>query len=313
MSHFRTEEMLEDGQQCVVMKKQTEIIAVTVVQWPFTAQGWKTSIRSFSLHEAKTEEPVPKICKNIHIDIPIEELKKEGSVIRIPFFQTCGAQDTKHVAGQRQWVWNGKKKNKNHIVLEFCRLAGVLFMDFFGRWGGGVICFTFQCKHLLKSFFEVRLGIHHRARHCLGGTDPHRPPLSAHAPASPCSRRGLWLRARPRPRRAPGRSPAGRAHVTAPEKWVKGRAAAAPPRAARASPAAPGLSTRAGKALPNKSSQRKEPQAMGEASASLSEQGKGCAQLVAAPAVQGYAFLEQGIVIPSWKRLFSRGWKNPNF
>lgn len=32
MSHFRTEEMLEDGQQCVVMKKQTEIIAVTVVQ-----------------------------------------------------------------------------------------------------------------------------------------------------------------------------------------------------------------------------------------------------------------------------------------
>lgn len=98
-----------------------------------------------------------------------------------------------------------------------------------------------------------------------GGTDPHRPPLSAHAPASPCSRRGPWLRARPRPRRAPGRSPAGRAHVTAPEKWVKGRAAAAPPRAARASPAAPGLSTRAGKALPNKSSQRKEPQAMGEA------------------------------------------------
>lgn len=31
--------MLEDGQQCVVMKKQTELIALTVVQRPFTAQG----------------------------------------------------------------------------------------------------------------------------------------------------------------------------------------------------------------------------------------------------------------------------------
>lgn len=94
MSHFRSEEMLEDGQQCVVMKKQTELIAITVVQWPFTAQGWKTSIRSFSLHEAKTEEPVPKIFPKI--DVPIEvnpDLKKEGSVTWIVFFQTCGAQD----------------------------------------------------------------------------------------------------------------------------------------------------------------------------------------------------------------------------
>lgn len=32
-------------------QKQTELIALTVVQWPFTAQGWKTSIRSLSLHE----------------------------------------------------------------------------------------------------------------------------------------------------------------------------------------------------------------------------------------------------------------------
>lgn len=89
-------------------------------------------------------------------------------------------------------------------------------------------------SRLSAQTLERRLGIHHRAQGhsgCPGGTGTPLLAAATRAPASPVSQRGPEQRARPRPRRAPGAPPLpGRAHVTAPEKWVKGRGGAAPPR-----------------------------------------------------------------------------------
>lgn len=171
------------------------------------------------------------------------------------FFQTWSSWLWyKHAAEQRQWVWKVKKKNpKNHKKIH--RLGALLtgwgFICGFFSGGWGCYLFVFLAQTFARVAFHPRLlredqGFTTAAQ---GSQDPPAaPPLGA-GPSRAAGAPPPPARSRARPR---DRS----------QKWVKGRAAAAPP---RASPAAPGLSTRAGKALPDKSSQRKGRRAAKEA------------------------------------------------
>lgn len=162
-------------------------------------------------------------------------------------------------------------KNKNHKKIH--RLGALLtgwgFICGFLSRGWGCYLFVFLAQTFARVAFHPRLlredqGFTTAPRSSLAPCPPlprgHRTPspLRLQPPAAPPLAAG--------PSRAAGAPPPPARSRARPrdrsQKWVKGRAAAAPP---RASPAAPGLSTRAGKALPDKSSQGKGRRAAKEA------------------------------------------------
>lgn len=118
-------------------QKQTELIALTVVQWPFTAQGWKTSIRSFSLHEVeRLKNRFQRSAKIFKLTFTLKLTQTWRK--RVQSFESCFSKHVEfrtmiqHAAGQTQEVWNVKKKIHSFGVL----LTGWGFICGFFRGSG---------------------------------------------------------------------------------------------------------------------------------------------------------------------------------